>query len=66
VSTIEELLRRKRSGSGLENRECSRRDPSRLPHGTPYPKKLTLKFDDKRRSLVPYISFSDSGHGDFS
>jgi hypothetical protein len=29
VSTIEELLERKSSGSGLENREYSSRDPSR-------------------------------------
>jgi hypothetical protein len=29
VSTIEELLERKSSGSGLENREYGRRDPSR-------------------------------------
>jgi hypothetical protein len=29
VSTIEELLERKSSGSGLESREWGRRDPSR-------------------------------------
>jgi hypothetical protein len=29
VSTIEELLERKSSGSGLENREYHPRDPSR-------------------------------------
>jgi hypothetical protein len=29
VSTIEELLERKISGSGQERRECGRRDPSR-------------------------------------
>jgi hypothetical protein len=29
VSTTEELLERKISGSGLENREYGRRDPSR-------------------------------------
>jgi hypothetical protein len=29
VSTIEELLERKRSGSGLESREYYSRDPSR-------------------------------------
>jgi hypothetical protein len=29
VSTVEELLGRKRSGSGLEIREYGRRDPSR-------------------------------------
>jgi hypothetical protein len=42
VSTIEELLERKRSGSGLESREYCRRDPSRWPRGTLYPQKLTL------------------------
>jgi hypothetical protein len=29
MSTNEELLGRKSSGSGLESRECGRRDPSR-------------------------------------
>jgi hypothetical protein len=42
MSTIEKLLRRKNSGSGLESREYDRRDPSRWPHGTLYPQKLTL------------------------
>jgi hypothetical protein len=42
VSTTEELLERKSSGSGLESREYCRRDPSRRPHGTLYPKKLAL------------------------
>jgi hypothetical protein len=42
VSTIEELLGRKGSGSGLKIREYGRRDPSRLPRGTLYPQKLAL------------------------
>jgi hypothetical protein len=42
VSTIEELLGRKSSGSSLENRDYGRRDPSRLPCGTIYPQKLAL------------------------
>jgi hypothetical protein len=42
VSTTQELLGRKRSGSGLENREYGRRDPSRWPRGTLYPQKLAL------------------------
>jgi hypothetical protein len=42
VSTIEELLGRKSSGSGLENREYDRRDPSRRARGTLYPQKLAL------------------------
>jgi hypothetical protein len=42
VSTIEELLERKSSGSGLEIREYGRRDPSRRPRGTLHPQKLAL------------------------
>jgi hypothetical protein len=42
VSTIEELLGRKNSGSGLENREYGHGDSSRWPRGTPYPQKLAL------------------------
>jgi hypothetical protein len=34
VSTIEELLEGKSRGSGLENQEYGRRDPSRWPRGT--------------------------------
>jgi hypothetical protein len=42
VSTTEELLGRKSSGSGLENREYGRRDLSCWPRGTLYPQKLEL------------------------
>jgi hypothetical protein len=42
VSTIEELLEQKSSGSGLENREYGCRDLSRWPHGTLYLQKLAL------------------------
>jgi hypothetical protein len=42
VSTTEELLDRKSSGSCLENREYGCRDPSRLPRGTLYPQKLAI------------------------
>jgi hypothetical protein len=42
VSTIEELLGRKSSGSGLEYREYCRRDLSRCTRGTLYPQKLAL------------------------
>jgi hypothetical protein len=42
VSTTEELLERKSSGSGLEIREYGRRDPSRRPRGNLYPQKLAL------------------------
>jgi hypothetical protein len=40
VSTTEELLDKKSSGSCLENREYGRKDPSRWPRGTLYPQKL--------------------------
>jgi hypothetical protein len=42
VSTIEELLGRKSSGSGLESREYGRRDLSHWQHGTLYPQTLEL------------------------
>jgi hypothetical protein len=42
VSTTEEVLDRKSSGCGLENREYGRRDPSRWPRGNLYPQKLEV------------------------
>jgi hypothetical protein len=42
VSTIKELLGRKRSGSGLENREYGRRVSSRWPRGILYPQNLAI------------------------
>jgi hypothetical protein len=42
VSTIEELLERKISGSGLDSREYGRRDPSLWPRGTLYEQTLAL------------------------
>jgi hypothetical protein len=42
VSTTEELLGRKSSGSGLENREYCRRNRPLWPRGTLYPEKFTL------------------------
>jgi hypothetical protein len=42
VSTIEELLERKSSGSGLGNREYGRGDPLRWPRSTLYPQNLAL------------------------
>jgi hypothetical protein len=42
VSTTEELLERKISGSGLETREYGRRDTLHWPRGTLYQPKLTL------------------------
>jgi hypothetical protein len=42
VSTIEVLLQSKSSGSGLDNRDYGRRDPSLKPSGALYPWKLAL------------------------
>jgi hypothetical protein len=42
VSTTEELLGRKSSGSCLENRDYHYKDPSRLPHDTLYRQNLAL------------------------
>jgi hypothetical protein len=42
VSTTEELLGRKSSGSGLENREYGRKDTSRRPRVTLDPQKFSL------------------------
>jgi hypothetical protein len=44
VSTIEELLERKSSDSGLENLEYSRRNPSHWPRGTLYPQNIGTNF----------------------
>jgi hypothetical protein len=42
MSTIEELLERKSSGSGLESREYDSRNPSRWPRGILCPHKLAI------------------------
>jgi hypothetical protein len=51
VRTTEELLARKSSGSGLENREYGRRDPSRRPCNTPLSAKVGINFAEKQRPL---------------
>jgi hypothetical protein len=42
MSTIEEVLGRNSSGSGVKRREYGRGDPFRLPRDTLYPQKFTL------------------------
>jgi hypothetical protein len=61
VSTIEELHGRKCSGSGLENREHGRRDPSRCTTRHRLSTKGGINFTDKGRLLGWYSSLADSG-----
>jgi hypothetical protein len=63
VSTVEELLGRKSSGSGLETREYGRRDPLCWLCDSPLPEKVETNFVGKRRWLGRYRSLADSGHG---
>jgi hypothetical protein len=55
VSTIEELLGRKSSGSGLLSRKYGRRDAS-IPRDTFYTHKVVTNFAGKRLSLGRYRS----------
>jgi hypothetical protein len=52
VSAIEELLERKSSSSGLENREHGYRDPLCWPRNTLYPQEVGTNFTDKYSLLA--------------
>jgi hypothetical protein len=55
VSTIEELLQRKSSGSGLENREYGRMNPLWWPQYTLYSNKLALTSRTSGTRLVSVV-----------
>jgi hypothetical protein len=65
VTTIEELLERKGSGSVLESREYGRRDPSRWPHGTLYPQLALIFLTSGCRSVGHGVKFCGAGLYDF-
>jgi hypothetical protein len=52
VSTTEEMLGRKSSGSGLENREYGSGNSLRRPRDTLYPKELALTSETSGGPLV--------------
>jgi hypothetical protein len=62
VRIIEELLERKRSGSGQENRINGRRDLLRWPRDTLYPQKLALTSPTSGSRSVGIVRLRTKGH----
>jgi hypothetical protein len=58
VSTIEKLLERKSSDSGLENREKGNRYPSHWPHGTLYLQKLAVSIVCSWTQTTEFVCFA--------
>jgi hypothetical protein len=67
VSTTEELLGRKSSGSGLEIRDYGHRGSATLTKRHPsIRREVGTNFIDKRQLLGRYSSLADSGRGEVS